>query len=85
MPSKQKRSRQSSLSSQPTKKPLLDVSSSQNAALNVKKQKVVRNPTTKSKGNLEGVLKPTMLLTNKGDQSLSHSSNGMCFLCFESC
>lgn len=43
------------------------------------------NPTTRSRGNIEGVLKPNNILTNRGGKSSSHSSDGMLLVCFEYC
>lgn len=89
MTSKQKRARQGSSSSQPAKKPLLSVQkevssplAETQALLDVRKQRLPRNPTPKLKGKGKDVLEPNISLTNRGEKSSSNSSNGMYFILF---
>lgn len=91
MSTRQKRPRQGS-SSQPTKKPFLDVqnqgSSSQPSktpSLDVKKQGSSVTPTYKLKSKPERILKPNLILTNRGEQQSAHPSNGNLFLISEPC
>lgn len=93
MTSRQKRALQGSSSSQPTKKAFLAVQKEVSSPLaetgtllDVRKQRPSRNPTSGSKGDRKDhILKPNMVLTNRGDKSSSHSSNGMFLMWFEPC
>lgn len=79
MASKQKRARQESFSSQPAKKQFV-VAPKQGNSHEVKNNKSLMNPpSTKSKGKVEGILKPNAPLPNRGDKHSVNFSNGMLY------